>query len=65
MELSPLWNQDFRVPQSPDRYGFDQDQVNYALSVSKEDPTMYQVAIANNDRESWMVAMSELMKSLL
>ena len=53
-----------RERKKPEKYGFDQDEVNYALNVSQGDPTTYQEAIASDDRESWMVAMSEEMQSL-
>ena len=51
-----------RERKKPEKYGFDQDEVNYALNVSQGDPTTYQEAIAR-DWESWMVAMSEEMQS--
>ena len=53
-----------RERKKPEKYGFDQDEVNYALNVSQGDLTTYQEAIASDDRESWMVAMSEEMQSL-
>ncbi|KAI9152983.1 hypothetical protein LWI28_004029 [Acer negundo] len=48
-----------RELKKPERYGFDQDEVNYALNASQGDPTTYQEAIASDDQESWMVVMSE------
>lgn len=54
----PKWN-----CKQPNRYGFDQDQINYASSVSQEDQTMYQEAITSNNQESWMVATTKEMES--
>ncbi|TXG53838.1 hypothetical protein EZV62_019094 [Acer yangbiense] len=53
-----------RERKKPKKYRFDQDEVNYALNVTQGDLTTYQEDIASDDRESWMVAMSEEIQSL-
>ncbi|XP_050121346.1 dnaJ homolog subfamily C member 7 homolog, partial [Malus sylvestris] len=49
----------------PDRFGFDQDEVNYALNVSQGDPTTYREAMASDERDSWISAMTEEMDKKL
>ncbi|CAL2238507.1 unnamed protein product [Prunus armeniaca] len=53
-----------RNKKKPDRFGFDQDEVNYALNISQGDPTTYQEAITSDERDSWISAMTEEMESL-
>ncbi|CAL8115729.1 unnamed protein product [Prunus armeniaca] len=55
----PNWNK-----KKPDRFGFDQDEVNYALNISEGDPSTYREAIASDERDSWISAMTEEMESL-
>ncbi|CAL2265478.1 unnamed protein product [Prunus armeniaca] len=47
-----------------DRFRFNQDEVNYALNISQGDPTTYREAIASDERDSWINAMTEEMESL-
>ncbi|CAL2271855.1 unnamed protein product [Prunus armeniaca] len=47
-----------------DRFGLNQDEVNYALNISQGDPTTYREAIASDGRDSWISAMTEEMESL-
>ncbi|CAL2277303.1 unnamed protein product [Prunus armeniaca] len=53
-----------RNKKKPDRFGFNQDEVNYALNISQGDPTTYREAIASDERDSWISAMTEEMESL-
>ncbi|TQD95075.1 hypothetical protein C1H46_019343 [Malus baccata] len=55
----PNWNK-----KKPDRFGFDQNKVNYALNISQGDLTTYREAIASDERDSWISAMTEEMESL-
>ncbi|KAH0973974.1 hypothetical protein GBA52_015873 [Prunus armeniaca] len=38
-----------RDKKKPDRFGFNQDKVNYALNISQGDPTTYREAIASDE----------------
>ncbi|KAI9162073.1 hypothetical protein LWI28_023521 [Acer negundo] len=55
-----------RVLKPPQRYGWDDEngEVHFALMASEGDPTTFNEAIGCHDRESWVKAMMEEMKSL-
>jgi hypothetical protein len=52
-----------RNKRPPVRYGFD-DLVSYALITSSEDPSTFQEAIDNTEKDKWMETMVEEMESL-
>ncbi|BFG26329.1 hypothetical protein CerSpe_126030 [Prunus speciosa] len=53
-----------RTIKPPQRFGWDKDAVHYALNASEEEPTTFQEAVENKERESWMEAMMQEMESL-
>ena len=56
-----------RVIKPPDKYGF-ADLISYALTVGSEleisEPSTYQAALKSQDKNQWLAAMQEEMKSL-
>ncbi|CAL9023524.1 unnamed protein product [Prunus brigantina] len=53
-----------RIKKKPNRFRFNQDEVNYALNISQGDPTTYREAISSDERDSWISARTEEMESL-
>ncbi|CAL9005189.1 unnamed protein product, partial [Prunus brigantina] len=53
-----------RTIKQPQRFGWEKDAVHYALNASEEEPTTFQEAVENKERESWMEAMMQEMESL-
>ncbi|KAI5338280.1 hypothetical protein L3X38_017551 [Prunus dulcis] len=52
-----------RNKKKPDRFGVAQDEVHYALNISQGDPITYREAIASDERDSWISAMTEEIES--
>ncbi|CAL2228538.1 unnamed protein product [Prunus armeniaca] len=53
-----------RTIKPPQRFGWDKDAVHHSLNSSEEEPTTFQEAVENKERESWMEAMMQEMESL-
>jgi len=59
-----LLRQSDRLSVLPIRYGWDEDQVTFALVTEAGDPSSYKEAIDVNDSDKWAIAMEQEMKSL-
>jgi len=53
-----------RVTISPTRYGWDEDHVTFALGTETGEPDSYRETIEADDRDKWITAMEQEMKSL-
>jgi len=53
-----------RVSKLPIRYGWDKDQVSFALATEVGDPSSYKEAIEADDNDKWAIDMDQEMESL-
>jgi len=53
-----------RVLVPPIRYGWDEDQVSFALVMETGDPSTYKEAVEVDDRDKWAIAMEQEIESL-
>ena len=58
MQPRPLMRSD-RVSVPPIRYGWEDDQISFALVTEAEDPSSYKEAIKADYRDKWAITMKQ------